>query len=39
MTGTARFDREGHDRRHVDGLFLEPDLAAGYSGNLEQVVD
>ena len=36
---TARFDREGHDRRDVDGLFLKPDLTAGYSRNLEQVVD
>ena len=36
---TARFDREGHDGRDVDGLFLKPDLAAGYPGNLQQVVD
>ena len=39
MTGTAGFDRVGHDGRHVDRLFLEPDLAAGDSGNLEQVID
>ncbi len=37
--GTTRFDRERHDRRDVDGLFLEPNLTAGYSRNLEQVVD
>ena len=36
---TARFGREGHDRRDVDGLFLKPDLAAGDSRDLEQVVD
>ncbi len=36
---TAGFDRVGHDGCDVDGLFLEPDLAAGDPGNLQQFVD